>query len=270
MEDARRDMLTKLPSLVGSGAGDVTAPAAAGNAWFARGFDRCSCRSAPPASAARRFVASAPAASGLLMVAAIQMPKPDFAAPAHPPGRAGEHLSRRKPIHKTERYMKKSLIALLLATFALGAVAHAGGDGGLVDRGRYLLAVGGCNDCHTPGFAQRGEQIPETERLTGMAVGFSGPWGVSYPANLRLVAAGLSESEWLARSRRGGLPPMPWGALKAMSDKDQRAVYRYLRHLGASGEAAPAALPPGAPIPTPHFVFVPQPPTAMTLGQLAH
>lgn len=172
--------------------------------------------------------------------------------------------------HETESSMNKSRTILLLATLAVGSAVQAGAGGALVERGRYIVAVGGCNDCHTPGFAEQGEAIPEKSRLTGMAVGFSGPWGVSYPANLRLDASRLSETEWLARARRGGLPPMPWPALKAMSDRDLRGVYRYLRHLGLGGEPAPAALPPGAPIPTPHFVFVPQPPTAMTLGQSGH
>ena len=166
--------------------------------------------------------------------------------------------------------MKKSCISIFLATLVFGSAVHAGGADGLVARGRYLVAVGGCNDCHTPGFAEQGERIPEKSRLTGMAVGYSGPWGVSYPANLRLAAAETSERAWLARARRGGLRPMPWSALQAMSEKDLRAVYRYLRHLGRSGEAAPAALPPGAPIPTMHFVFVPQPPTTVKLGQAAH
>ena len=49
----------------------------------------------PPAIAAQRFIASAPAAEdacaalGLLMAAAIPMSKLDLAAPAHPPGRVG-------------------------------------------------------------------------------------------------------------------------------------------------------------------------------------
>lgn len=239
MEDAIRNILKKLPGLVGDAVAALTgkvAPLRPCCAIVAADFPRSRNSILPP-------------------------------TPFRRAGRARTESGGSK--HQMEHSMNKSHTFLLVAALALSGAVQAGKADGLVERGRYLLAVGGCNDCHTPGFAQRGEQIPEAERLTGMAVGFSGPWGVSYPANLRLVAAGLSESEWLARSRRGGLPPMPWGALKAMSDKDQRAVYRYLRHLGAGGEAAPAALPPGAPIPTPHFVFVPQPPTTMTLGQAA-
>lgn len=152
----------------------------------------------------------------------------------------------------------------LLLTLCLILAASARADD--VERGRYLMAVGGCNDCHTPQFAENGGQTLEAQRLTGMAVGFSGPWGVSYPANLRLGAAAQREDDWLRRARAGGLPPMPWTAMQAMTDADLRALYRYLRRLGPAGEPAPTALPPGAPIPTPHFVFVPQAPTAVGMA----
>lgn len=41
----------------------------------------------------------------------------------------------------------------------------------LRQRGRYLVMIAGCNDCHTPGFAQKGEATPETEWLAGDSVG---------------------------------------------------------------------------------------------------
>lgn len=148
--------------------------------------------------------------------------------------------------------------ALALFTIAPAAIG-AGPDAA---HGRYLIAISGCNDCHTPGYAQQGERIPEAERLTGMSVGFSGPWGVSYPANLRLGASLLGEGDWMAMARRSGLPPMPWTALQAMSDDDLRSIYRYLRGLGTAGQPAPTALAPGQTINTPHFVFVPQMPGA--------
>ncbi len=157
--------------------------------------------------------------------------------------------------------------AFILTTALLAcAMGQAGAADPAAERGRYLIAVGGCNDCHTPGYAQRGEAVPESERLVGAPVGFSGPWGVSYPANLRLQASTAEEGAWISRVRAGGRPPMPWSALQAMTDDDLRAVYRYLRQLGPAGVAAPDAVAPGQPIPTPHFVFVPQPPTATTLS----
>jgi hypothetical protein len=40
-------------------------------------------------------------------------------------------------------------------------------------------------------------------------------------------------------------PPMPWFALRDMSDVDRRSLYRFVRSLGAPGQPAPAYLPPG-------------------------
>ena len=150
------------------------------------------------------------------------------------------------------------------AALALGllSLASSAAEPDPAARGRYLVAIGGCNDCHTPGFAQQGEAIPGQDRLIGAAGGFSGPGGVSYPSNLRLSAHQASEEEWLGKARRNGLPPMPWTAMQAMSRDDLAAIYRYLRALGPAGSPDPAALGPGQAIPTPHFVFVPQPPTS--------
>jgi mono/diheme cytochrome c family protein len=127
-----------------------------------------------------------------------------------------------------------------------------------VDRGRYLVRLGGCNDCHTPGYPQSDGATPEAQWLTGNAVGFQGPWGTSYPANLRLVVQGLTESQWISRCRQPMRPPMPWFNLKAMSDADLRAMYRFIKRLGPAGEAAPTAAGPGETVMTPYIDFVPK------------
>lgn len=131
-----------------------------------------------------------------------------------------------------------------------------------VDAGRYLVKIGGCNDCHTPGFAMTNGASPvEAEWLTGDAVGFSGPWGVSYPSNLRLAFQNMDEEQFIEMSRTGqGRPPMPWPSLKAMSDKDLKAIYAYIKSLGPKGEPAPAALSPGVAPDRPHIPFIPQMP----------
>ncbi len=135
-----------------------------------------------------------------------------------------------------------------------------------VERGRYLVAIGSCNDCHSPGFEEIGDQFPEADRLLGSDIGFAGPWGVSYPANLRLSVAGMAQDQWLARIRRGGLPPMPWPALKALTDTDAVAIYQYLKSLGPLGNVAPAPVAPGLPIPTEYILFAPLPPTTLEPG----
>jgi hypothetical protein len=125
--------------------------------------------------------------------------------------------------------------------------------------GRYLVRIGGCNDCHTDGFAQQGEAIPEAERLKGSIIGFRGPWGTTYPANLRLSASSMTEDQWVEMlTTRTGLPPMPWTSVNQMSQEDQRAIYRYLRSLGTSGPPATAAIPPDVEPVGPWIDFVPK------------
>jgi len=127
-----------------------------------------------------------------------------------------------------------------------------------IARGRYLVKISACNDCHTVGFAESGGKLPEPEWLTGNPVGFQGPWGTTYPANLRLLAQQLDEAQWIARVRSPMRPPMPWFATSAMSDEDARALYRFVRSLGAKGGPAPAYVPPGGSVQTPYFDFVPK------------
>lgn len=139
-------------------------------------------------------------------------------------------------------------------------------DRGALERGRYLVQIGGCNDCHTAGYAERAGAIPEPEWLTGVAIGFQGPWGTSYAANLRLSLQAMSEDQWLAYARVPRLPPMPWFNLRDMNDADLRAMYRYIRSLGAAGELAPPNAPPGGRVKTPVIVFVPQLPAQVALA----
>jgi mono/diheme cytochrome c family protein len=127
-----------------------------------------------------------------------------------------------------------------------------------IGRGRYLVAVTGCNDCHTPGHSQNGGTTPVADWLTGQSVGFQGPWGTSYPANLRLTVQALTESQWLVYARAERRPPMPWFSLRAMTDEDLRAMYRFIRSLGPKGTPAPAAASPGGKVDTPFILFVPQ------------
>lgn len=126
------------------------------------------------------------------------------------------------------------------------------------EAGRYLVVVGGCNDCHTEGFGIDPAAVPESEWLKGSAVGFRGPWGTSYPANLRLTAASMTEDQWVTRLGQGGLPPMPWYNVAHLSGTDARAMYRYIRSLGDPGAAAPTALGPGAEPGTAWIDFVPR------------
>jgi len=144
-------------------------------------------------------------------------------------------------------------LVLLAAPFASPAADEAAD----LARGRYLVTVGGCNDCHTSQYAERGGQVPESEWLTGVPIGFNGPWGTSYPANLRLTVNQMDEQQFMARARSQLMPPMPWFNLVAMSDDDLASIYQYIASLGPAGETMPAYVPPGDKPRTPFIVFVP-------------
>ena len=155
--------------------------------------------------------------------------------------------------------------ALALATLSFLSIlspspasAASGNDALLIERGKYLAQVAGCNDCHTPGYMQNEGKVPENLWLTGADVGFQGPWGTSYPVNLRLYMDKMSEAQWIARARQPMRPPMPWFNLREMSDKDLLALYRYVRFLGPVGDPAPVAVAPGQPVATPYVEFVPK------------
>lgn len=133
-----------------------------------------------------------------------------------------------------------------------------------IEAGRYLVKVGGCNDCHTPGYVQGGGKLAETEWLKGNPVGYRGPWGTTYAHNLRLTTAGMTEDEWVEMlGTRQALPIMPWPSVNAMSEADRRAIYRFIRSLpGEAGTAAPAALAPGIEPTTPYENMMPVMPKA--------
>lgn len=161
-------------------------------------------------------------------------------------------------------------IKVILATALLLTSLHATADGPAdLERGRFIVRFGGCNDCHTDGYMAREGKVPESEWLTGSPVGFQGPWGTSYAANLRLRIGQLREDEWITAARARRQPPMPWFTLAELDDADLRAVYRYVRSLGPAGEPAPAYVAPGGKVTTPFIVFVPQMPVLPGVAKVA-
>lgn len=131
----------------------------------------------------------------------------------------------------------------------------------MLEHGRYLARVGGCNDCHTVGYAESGGKTPESKWLEGNPVGFQGPWGTTYPANLRLYMHKVSLKQWMAVARKPLRPPMPWFNLRVMSDYDLRSIYAFIHHLGPAGKPAPAYVAPGQATTSPYIVFVPKNPS---------
>ncbi|MDX1585466.1 MAG: cytochrome c [Balneolaceae bacterium] len=126
-----------------------------------------------------------------------------------------------------------------------------------IDRGRYLIITSGCNDCHTDGFMQNPD-IPESEWLTGSALGWQGPWGTTYPPNLRLTVQNLTEQQWVDMLKiRKGMPPMPWPSVNGLKEEDAKALYAYIRSMGPKGERAPLAVAPGVEPQTPYLSMMP-------------
>ncbi|MGH8203918.1 MAG: cytochrome C [Steroidobacteraceae bacterium] len=126
-------------------------------------------------------------------------------------------------------------------------------------RGKYLVQIAGCNDCHTEGYAFANGDVEESKWLTGDVVGWRGPWGTTYAPNLRLSVEGKTAQEFVALARSPLRPPMPFFNLRVMTDGDVTAIYAYLKHLGPAGKPAPAYVPPDK-TPGGPYVHFPEPP----------
>ncbi len=164
----------------------------------------------------------------------------------------------------------RTLPMMLLFLFTFLCSAYAGGatakhsathlDMKQVRHGRYLAMIAGCNDCHTSGYLLSEGKVPEKLWLTGDSFGWRGPWGTTYPVNLRIFINALTEKQWIETARTlKARPPMPWFDVNTMKEDDLRALYQFVKYMGPSGGLAPAYLPPGQEPTTPYALF-PSPP----------
>jgi hypothetical protein len=141
----------------------------------------------------------------------------------------------------------------------------------MVEHGKYLVMVGGCNDCHSPKImTQMGPVVDTNNLLSGSPdgmhlayidsnsitpgkwylssadlTGWVGPWGISYSANLTpdsTTGIGGWTDEMFIKVIRSGkymgiesgrpiMPPMPWEAVAKMTDQDLKCIYAYLRSI---------------------------------------
>ena len=128
-----------------------------------------------------------------------------------------------------------------------------------VERGRYVVEIMGCNDCHTPDYMMSNSSLAEDDWLVGGDLGSHGSWGTVYPSNLRLMLNDISEEDWLVLARKmRQSSPMSWVKLPKVTEQDLRAVYRYVKYLGPKGSPAPGRLPAGV-IPTTEYLDFPEP-----------
>lgn len=177
--------------------------------------------------------------------------------------------------------MKRLLPLMLAATLLAPAAAHAQEPSAQVKRGEYLVTTGLCHDCHTPLVMGPDGPAPDMKRalsghpqdivITAPApvsapwmggfsptlTAWSGPWGVSFSANLtpdpetgRL--RDFTEQQFLQTLRTGRhqgqgreiLPPMPWPFIGKMTDDDLKAIFAYLRQVAPVKNKVPEPLPP--------------------------
>ena len=138
-----------------------------------------------------------------------------------------------------------------------------------VARGKYLVTCSGCNDCHTPikmdpkgpepdmsrmlsGHPQEMD-LPSPPKLgagpwfaaTAGMTAWSGPWGISYAANLTPdphTGLGIWTEEMFINTV---LPPMPWQNMASLNDEDLKTVFAYLRSIPPIRNQVPDPVPPG-------------------------
>lgn len=126
----------------------------------------------------------------------------------------------------------------------------------IVEKGRYLARIAGCNDCHTAGYLMSEGKVPEDQWLMGDNFGWSGPWGTTYGTNLRLLINELTEKGWIEFATTLKVrPPMPWFNLNIMTHADLGAIYQFIRYLGPKGKPSPDYVPAGQKPAGPHAIF---------------
>ena len=159
-----------------------------------------------------------------------------------------------------------------------------------VERGRLLIAGGGCHDCHTPkkigpngpepdldralsGHPQdvkvdapfkQDPKNPWTTHTNDHLTAWSGAWGVSFAANLtpdQNTGLGIWTEEMFVNAIKQGkhmgtsrpiLPPMPWNQYMHLPEEDLKAMFAYLKSLKPIANRVPVPLgPDGKPIEEP-------------------
>ena len=169
----------------------------------------------------------------------------------------------------------------IASVFALSLVAvpraHAQSGGeSQVERGKYLVGITGCHDCHSPKLPGGMKPVPElilsgrpqTTKVPSGAPGevhasedltaFTGGWGSTVASNLTPdPATGLgmryNEAKFLQAMRTGKkpegvaiMPPMPVDVYVNMKDDDLKAIYAYLKTIKPIRNAVRAGLAPPA------------------------
>jgi mono/diheme cytochrome c family protein len=165
--------------------------------------------------------------------------------------------------------------ASILALVGFQSAAHA--QNAQVERGKYLVTLGSCTDCHTPGYFFGKPDM--SRHLGGSEVGFELPGlGVFYGPNLTPdKATGLgnwTDAQIVAAIRTGKRPDgrelapiMPYHAFAALTDPDVQAIVAFLRTIKPVSNKVPGPFGPSEKptsfvmqvIPAEHFKPTPLP-----------
>jgi mono/diheme cytochrome c family protein len=127
------------------------------------------------------------------------------------------------------------------------------------DRGKYLVTIAGCNDCHTPGYFFG---KPDMARfLGGSDVGFEIPGlGAFAGRNItpdKETGIGNWTTDQIVTAMQTGKRPdgrilapiMPWHAFANFTKDDVTAIAVYLQSLPPVKNAVPGPIGPGQQVP---------------------
>jgi mono/diheme cytochrome c family protein len=148
---------------------------------------------------------------------------------------------------------KASIGAAALALFTIAHAAQAA-DPATIARGKYLVTIMSCTDCHTPGYFLGKPDF--TRALGGSEVGFEIPeLGVFYGPNLtpdKETGLGAWTDQQVATAITTGVVPtgrqlapiMPWRAFGNLTKEDVAAIVSYLRTLAPVSNKVPGPFGP--------------------------
>jgi mono/diheme cytochrome c family protein len=150
--------------------------------------------------------------------------------------------------------VRLGLAGMAFATFVMFS-GNAVSQTTEIERGKYLVTLGSCTDCHTPGYFFG---KPDTTRyLGGSEVGFEIPGlGVFYGPNLtpdRDTGLGRWSTEEIATAITKGRRPdgrelapiMPWHAFANLTRQDVLAITNFLKSLPSVKNKVPGPFGPG-------------------------
>ena len=110
------------------------------------------------------------------------------------------------------------------------------GDATAIARGKYLVTLASCSECHTPTYQLQ----PLTHLAFAGGTSLKGPWGDVNSANITPDPSGISyydEALFIQTLRTGHVGArklssiMPWGYFRNLTDDDLKAIFAYLRTL---------------------------------------